>query len=164
MKKAFALILALVALFNFSALADLAETVEFVDVVFEDGFQVSLPADWYQVELDEASYANGIFYAACSPDLMSTMQISWSAAESELTIADLMAGLEAGGFVEIQEYEVNGISFVGFNDADMSVAAYAALDAAEPGYYTFWFTCENPDDAFVETATRIVTSIYNVEL
>jgi len=164
MKKAFALILTLVALFSFSALADLVESVEFVDVVFEDGFQVSLPSDWYQVELNEENYANGIFYAACAPDMMSTMQISWTAAETELTIADLKLGLEAGGFVEIQEYEVNGISFVGFNDAEMSVAAYAALDATEPGYYTFWFTCENPDDAFVETATRIVTSIYNVEL
>ena len=161
MKKIFAVILALVSLFTCAAMA---ETVEFVPVVFEDGFQVSLPADWYEVELTEESYANGIFYAACSPDMMTTMQISWAAAEAELTIEDLMAGLEAGGFVEVQECEVNGISFVGFNDAEMSVAAFAALDAAEPGYYTFWFTCENPDDAFVETATSIVTSIYNVEL
>lgn len=86
MKKLLAVVLTLAALLSCAAMAE-----EMVPVTFEDGFQISLPADWLQIEVTEEWAAQGIFYVACSPDGANTVQISWSALESDMTIDELQA-------------------------------------------------------------------------
>ena len=157
MKKIFALVLALVSLFSFAAMA---ETVELVPVTFEDGFQVSLPGNWIELELTDEIHAAGIFYAAASPDGANTVQISWNALEAEVSIEEVLADL-AASYADATIIEVNGIQFVGFTVVENDICGFTALDAAEPGLYTFWFTPAS-DESFVETAVAIVASICNV--
>lgn len=156
MKKLLAVVLTLAALLSCAAMAE-----EMVPVTFEDGFQISLPADWLQIEVTEEWAAQGIFYVACSPDGANTVQISWSALESDMTIDELQAQLVTE-YPDAVAIESNGIAFVGFTVSD-EICGFAALDATEPGMYVFWCT-PAADEAFVETATAIVTSICNVEL
>lgn len=157
MKKIFSLILVLVTLLSCAAMAE-----ELVPVTFEDGFQVSLPGEWLEIEASEEMLAAGIFYAAASPDGANTVMISWHALETELTIEDLQSILVAD-YADASVIEINDISFVGFTDTEEDVCGFTALDAAEPGYYTFWFTPAS-DEAFIDLATSIVLSICNVEV
>ena len=157
MKKIVAIILALAALL---ACAAMAEGIELVPVTFEDGFQVSLPADWLAVESTEENLLAGIAYIACSPDGANTVQISWSELEAELTLEDLKAEM-AAVYPDAEIYELNDIGYLGFTDAENDVFAYVALDGTELGMYTFWFTPAS-DEAFTDTAAAILGSISNV--
>ena len=159
MKKFFALALVLVSLFSCAAMA---EAVELVPVTFEDGFQISLPGDWLELELDEETMAQGIFYAACSTDGANTVQISWSGLDAAMTIEEVQADL-ATAYPDAQIAELNGIAFVGFTDTANDLFGFVALDAAEPGLYTFWFTPASDAD-FLTTTSYIVASICNVEI
>lgn len=157
MKKVLALALVLVSLLTCAAMA---EAYDLVPVQFEDGFQISLPADWYQIELTEEQNAQGFFYAACSADGANTVHISWMALEAEMTIEDVQATL-VGSYADATVIQINDVNFVGFTDAENDVCGFAALDATEPGMYTFWFTPAS-DAAFVDLATAIVMTIGNI--
>ena len=157
MKKIFSLILVLIALLSCAAMAE-----ELVPVTFEDGFQVSLPGDWLEIEATEEMIAAGIFFAAVSPDGANTMMISWHALETEITIEDLQSILVTD-HADASVIEINDIAFVGFTDFEEDICGFSAMDAAEPGYYTFWFTPAT-DEAFIDLATSIVLSICNVEV
>lgn len=156
MKKLLAIVLTLVALLSCAAMAE-----EMVPVTFEDGFQISLPADWLQIELTDEMLASGIFYAVCSPDGANTVQISWSALEADMTVEELQAVL-ATEYANATIIESNGIGFVGFTVSE-DAYGFAALDATEPGMYIFWCTPAN-DEAFNETVIAIMSSIYGVEV
>ena len=157
MKKIFSLILVLIALLSCAAMAE-----ELVPVTFEDGFQVSLPGDWLEIEATEEMLAAGIFFAAVSPDGANTVQISWNALEAEIAIEDLQAAM-VEIYPDASVIEINDIAFIGFTDTEEDICGFIAMDAAEPGYYTFWFTPAS-DEAFVDLATSIVLSICNVEV
>lgn len=134
---------------------------EMVPVTFEDGFQISLPADWLQLELTDEMLANGIFYGVCSPDGANTVQISWSALEADMSVEELRASL-ATEYANATIIESNGIGFVGFTVSGDDYG-FAALDATEPGMCIFWCTPAN-DEAFNETVITIMSSIYGVEV
>lgn len=157
MKKLTSLILALICLLAFSAVAE-----ELVPITFEDGFQISLPGDWVELEVTDEMLEGGVFYAAASPDGANTVQISWSALEAEMTIEEVQADL-ATAYPDAEVAELNGIAFVGFSDAANDLFGFTALDAVEPGLYTFWFTPAS-DEAFIGSAATIVASICNVEV
>lgn len=163
MKKFLSLLLALLTLTTGFAFAETAVEVPFdgVWVQFEDGFEVLLPGDWLEIEVTDEMIAGGIFYVACSPDGANTVQMSWSALEAETTIQELQAEL-ATAYPDAEVIEFNGIEFVSFSDAENDLFAMAALDGMEPGMYVFWFT-PNSDEAFVDTAVAIATSIRNIE-
>lgn len=160
MKKIFAMILALVSLFTFTAFAE--EAIELVPITFEDGFQIALPGDWVELELEDEQYEAGIFFAAASPDGANTVQISWNALEAEMAIEDVQADLVTT-YADAAVVELNGIPFVGFTDTENDICGFTVLDAMEPGLYTFWFTPAS-DEAFYATAGAIVGSICNVEI
>lgn len=157
MKKIFAVLMALVTLF---ACAAVAEGIELVPVTFEDGFQVSLPADWLEIEPTEENLLAGIAYIACSPDGANTLQISWSELEGEVTFEELQAEL-ATVYPDAEVYEINDIGFVGFTDEANNLFGYIAMDAVDQGMYTFWFTPAS-DEAFIDTAAAILGSVCNV--
>lgn len=160
MKKLLALILVLASLFSCAAVAETA--VELVPVTFEDGFQVSLPGDWVELEVTDEMLEGGIFYAVASPDGANTLQISWNELEEEVTIEAVQADLVTV-YADAAVVELNGIPFVGFTDTENDVCGFTALDAVEPGLYTFWFTPAS-DEAFYETAGAILATICNVEI
>lgn len=160
MKKTLAMILVLISLFTCAAFAE--EAIELVPITFEDGFQISLPSDWLELEVDDEMLEAGIFYAACSSDGANTVQISWNSLEAEIAIEDVQADL-AGTYADAAVVELNGIPFVGFTDADNDACGFTTLDAVEPGLYTFWFTPAS-DEAFYETAGAIIGTICNVEV
>lgn len=163
MKKFFALMLVLLTvLMAGTAMADLANApFEGVWVQFEDGFEILLPADWLELELQEEWIAGGIFYAACSPDGANTVQLAWTALETEMTAQQIQADL-ATVYPDASVMEINGIEFIGMTDVENDMFCMSALDGAEPGLYMFWFT-PNSDAAFVDTAVAIATSIRNIE-
>jgi len=163
MKKILALMLMLIAVMMAgTAMADLAEApFEGVWVQFEDGFEIMLPADWLEIELTEEWMAGGIFYAACSPDGANTVQLTWAPLETEMTIQEVQADL-ATEYPDAEVIEFNGIEFVSLSDEENDMFCMCALDGAEPGLYMFWFT-PNSDEAFVESAVAIATSIRNIE-
>ena len=160
MKKIFAMILALISLFTFTAFAE--EAIELVPITFEDGFQIALPGDWVELELEDEQYEAGIFFAAASPDGANTVQISWNALEAEMAIEDVQADLVTT-YADAAVVELNGIPFVGFTDTENDICGFTVLDAMEPGLYTFWFTPAS-DEAFYETAGAILGTICNVEI
>lgn len=159
MKKFFVLLLTMVMLLCSAAMAE--APFEGVWVQFEDGFEVLLPADWYEIEATEDMLASGIFYAACSPDGANTVQISWSELEAALTAQEIRSALDTE-YPGATVIEFNGIEFVTFSDTVNDIFGMAALDGVDLGMYTFWFT-PNSDEAFVETAVAIATSIRNIE-
>lgn len=134
---------------------------EGVWVQFEDGFEVLLPANWLEIEVTEEMIAGGIFYAACSEDGANTVQMSWSALEAAMTAQEVQAAL-ATQYPDASVLEINEIEFVGFTDEANDLFGMVALDGVDLGIYTFWFT-PNSDEAFVDTAVAIATSIRNIE-
>lgn len=160
MKKFFALMLTLLMLLM-AGTAMAEAPFEGVWVQFEDGFEIMLPADWLEIELQEEWIAGGIFYAACSPDGANTVQLAWTPLAAEMTIQEVCAELAAAD-PEAEVIEFNGIEFVSLADVENDMFCMAALDGAEPGLYMFWFT-PNSDEAFVDTAVAIAGSIRNIE-
>ena len=159
MKKFFALVLMMLVLLCSSAMAE--APFEGVWVQLEDGFEVLLPADWYEIEATEDMLASGIFYAACSPDGANTVQMSWSELDAAMTAQEIRAALDTE-YPGATVVEFNGIEFVTFSDTVNDIFGMAALDGVDLGMYTFWFTPDS-DEAFVETAVAIATSIRNIE-
>lgn len=127
-------------------------------VQFEDGFQVSLPSDWLQIETTDEMLENGIFYVAASPDGARTVQIAW--AETQVTtIEDLQAALVTV-YPDAAAIEINGVGFVACEDTANDVAILVALDAEGSGMYMFNFTPAS-DEEFAPIAQAIASSISN---
>ena len=57
---------------------------------------------------------------------------------------------------------MNGVGFVGCADTEADVAIFLALDGTRPGLYCFCFAPAS-DEAFIETAVAIATSVCNIE-
>lgn len=165
MKKFLAMMLMVTALLFAGVAAAEAPVVEVpfegVWVQFEEGFEVMLPANWLEIEVTEEMIAGGIFYAACSEDGANTVQMSWSALENAMTAQEVQAEIEVG-YPGAQIMEFNGVEFVTFVDQENDIFGMIALDGVDLGMYTFWFT-PNSDEAFVDTAVAIATSIRNIE-
>ena len=159
MKKFFALLLMMAMLLTGAALAE--APFEGVWVQFDAGFEVLMPGEWLEMEVTEEMIASGIFYAACSPDGANTVQMSWAALEAPMTIEEIRAELDTV-YPGAEIVEFNGIEFVSASDTVNDLFSMTALDGVDLGMYTFWFTPDS-DEAFVETAVAIATSIRNIE-
>ena len=159
MKKFFVLLLTMAMLLTGAALAE--APFEGVWVQFDAGFEVLMPGEWLEMEVTEEMLAGGIFYAACSPDGANTVQMSWAALGAPMTIQEIQAALnEVYPGAEVVEF--NGIEFVSCSDVEADIFSLTALDGVDLGMYTFWFTPDS-DEAFVDTAVAIATSIRNIE-
>lgn len=94
-------------------------------LAFDYGFDLYLPTDWTEAEIDESS---NIVYALNSPDEKMSMAITCNTAEEMGTNAELDAvkkALEAQGFTGLADAEINGIQTVGFDDEDENVSGIA---------------------------------------
>ena len=160
MKKFLAMML-LAAMLIVAGVAAAEAPFEGVWVQFDGGFEVLLPANWLELEVTEEMTAGGVFYAACSEDGANTVQMAWSALEAETTAQDVQAALNTK-YPGAEVVEFNGIEFVTFVDEQNDLFGMAGLDGVDQGMYTFWFT-PNSDEAFVDTAVAIATSIRNIQ-
>lgn len=128
-------------------------------IQFEDGFELYLPAEWYEYPCTEEMNAQGIFYMAGTEDMAYTCTLAWTPLETECTIEELHAGM-AAVYPEAQLSEVNGVGLVWYVDAENKLLNYLALDAAEPGVYMFAFSPID-DEVFVVQSALIASTLRN---
>lgn len=162
MKKFFALILCLMMAFCLTASAEeIIEPIEFLYdgawVRFEDGFEIYLPADWYEFELTAEQNAQGFFYAAGTEDFSRSCLMAWQPLEADCTIEEAHAAL-ATEYSDAAIVEVNGIGLIACTNAADNQMVIVALDATEPGMYMFIFTPADDED-FQNLAALIAASI-----
>jgi len=167
MKKIIALVLCLMMVLSLSAAVAESPVVAIEDlyegawVQFEEGFELYLPADWYQFEVDEETLAGGISYVCGTEDLSRSMMLGWGALNKEYTLEELHAELVVDN-PEAKIAQANGIGMVLTADMENSQLVIAALDAAEPGLYTFIFSPID-DEEFVTLAALIASTIRNIQ-
>lgn len=163
MKKLLALVLCL--LMSLSLCAASAETIgDAVEVLyegawiqFEDGFEVYLPAEWYEFECTEEMNAQGIFYMAGTEDLSYSCTMAWSPLEVDCTIEELHAEIVKEQ-PEAQVMDVSGVGLVFYLDDANGLLNYIALDATEPGFYLFAFSPAD-DEVFAVQSALIAASL-----
>ena len=161
MKKVLAFALCLMMLLSLGlacaeSAAHPAESMyEGVWVKFEDGFEIYLPADWYEFECTEEMNAQGIFYMAGTEDLAYSCTLAWSALDADYTVEELHAEM-ATEYPEAQIMSVSDVGLVYYADAENNLMNYLALDATEPGVYMFAFS--PADDAMFNTQAAYIAS------
>lgn len=153
MKKLLCCILALLAL----TAPVLAETMpDTVRLSFEDGFSLSLPAEWVSYALDPALSDAGYIYCLGSADGANLMYIQrW---RTELTSLDaLTASLEERAEIELRSTNTSetGEAFLmySFTESDAS-GGMLLLDGS---ILNLFFTPQS-DDALMLTAATVLTS------
>ncbi len=130
-------------------------------VRFEEGFEICLPADWYQIEASESMAQAGVFYCAASPDGKDTVQIAWEALDEQKDIEAVKAELQTV-YPNAALCVINGVAGVRFTDTKNKLSGIAMLDAVKPGVYTFWFTPVF-DAKLEETPAQIAATIRNTQ-
>lgn len=163
MKKLLALVLCLMMMaFAGAAMAESAAEQAFDGtwVQFEDGFELYLPSEWLEIETTDEMLEAGIFYAVCSPDGAYTCQLAWSGLDDEMTLEEVQAEL-ATIYPDAEIIATENVEMVFYTDTENDVMGCAALDAAEPGLYQFYFTPASDED-FTLLAAYIATSIRNI--
>lgn len=130
---------------------------EGVWVQFEDGFEIYLPADWYEYECTEEMNAQGIFYMAGTEDMSYSCTLGWTALEAECTIEELHAEM-VKVHPEAQVMDVSGVGLVFYVAVENGLLNYVALDATEPGAYLFAFSPAN-DEVFLVQSAIIASTI-----
>ncbi len=128
-------------------------------IQFEDGFEIYLPAEWYEFPCTEEMNAEGIFYMAGTEDLSYSCTLAWTPLEADCTIEELHAEI-AAVYPESQVMEVNGLGLVCYVDAENNLLNFVALDAAEPGAYLFAFSPID-DEVFIVQASLIASTLRN---
>lgn len=168
MKKIAALFLTLMMVFALSfAIAQETPMIAIEDlydgvwVQFEDGFELYLPADWYEMELSEEWYAQGIFYAAGTEDFSQSVTLAWQPLEAECTLEEAQVEFE-GEYPGATIVEANGVQMLLFVDMESNLLNFIALDGTEPGYYLFAFSPVDDED-FQLLAALIASTIRNIE-
>lgn len=126
-------------------------------VQFEDGFELYLPAEWYEYPCTEEMNAQGIFYMAGTEDFSYSCTLGWTPLEADCTIEELHAEMITV-YPEAQVMEVNDVGLVCYYDAANNLVNYLALDAAEPGVYLFAFSPAD-DEVFVVQSALIASTI-----
>ena len=117
------LLCCLLALISLIPMAIAEETIEPVNVTFEDGFTLSLPADWVSYEVDPALQESGFIYCLGSADGAQLMYVQrWA---TDLTsIDELRTALEAREEIKLSASDAsNGFLMYSFTGADCSGCA-----------------------------------------
>ncbi len=125
---------------------------------FED-YMVYLPTGMVETEVTAEMEESGIYYALASEDNTHAIQFAYSALEKEVTIDELVAGFqETYGEDNVMTIEANGLTFVGYMDADNDAVCFLVADPVDLGLYMFVFVPAS-DDAFMETAGSILATV-----
>ena len=159
MKKIFALLMMMAMLLTGAAVAE--APFDGVWMQYDAGFEILLPSDWVQYEVPEDYAAEGIFDIFASADGAFVVTAAWTALEAPATMQELQAAF-VGTYPDAEVIEYNGIEFLIYTDEANETMCISALDGVDLGMYTFWFTPDS-DEAFVDTAVAIATSIRNIE-
>jgi len=154
MKKLLGCILALMCLFSLACAEGIYDSVQ---VTFEDGFTLSLPADWVSFEVTPAQAESGIIYCLGSADGSQTMYIQRWATDAK-SIDDLSAALS--GRTEI-ENSITGVSdsgqpFLMYNFADAD--ASGCMQLFDGSILNFIFTPQSSNDLMLTAAFLIATA------
>ena len=162
MKRIMALVLALMLMLGcVPAMAQSFEDLyDGAWVQFDGGFEVYMPSDWMEIEMDASDLEQGFFYGACSADQSVLMMMAWSPLEQQVTLEELHAIIAANQPAEI--LSVNGIGLICAADAANNTVYFMGLDAVDLGYYTFLFAPVS-DDATKAYASLIAASLRNLQ-
>lgn len=149
MKKLLCCLLALIALVP----AVLAESTDSVNVTFEDGFTLSLPADWVSYEVAPELQEIGFIYCLGSADCAQLMYIQrWNT--DIASIDDLRAALEVRGEIKLSAAQAsNDFLLYSFNDSDCSGCA-ALLDGS---ILNLLFTPQSDSEMMLIAATALAS-------
>ena len=149
MKKLLCCLLALIALLP-TALAEGTDTVK---VTFEDGFTLSLPADWMSYEVAPELQNIGFIYCLGSEDRTQLMYIQrWNT--DIASIEDLRAALEVRAEIKLSASQVsNDFLLYSFNDSDCSGCA-ALLDGS---ILNLLFTPQSDSEMMLIAATALAS-------
>ena len=161
MKKLLALVLCLMMACTLSAAVAEARAMEDLFegawVQFEDGFELYLPAGWYEFECTPEMNAQGIFYMAGTEDMSYSCTLGWKALDSDCTVEELHAAMVTQ-YPDAEIIEVNDVALIAYVDAANDLLNCIALDATEPGFYMFAFS-PSTDEDFQILAGMIASSI-----
>jgi len=157
MKKFFALLLMMAMLLTGAAMAQ--EGYDWYQ--YEEGFEIMIPSDWDQYEVPEEFAAEGIFDIFASADGTFVVQVAWTALEAATTMQELQTAFVAV-YPDAEVIELNGIEFLIYSDEANGTMCISALDGVDLGVYVFTFSGMT-NDADVETAVAIATSIRNIQ-
>lgn len=154
MKKLICLLLALLAL-TAPALAE--SNPETVRLAFEDGFSLSLPANWVSYAIDPALNDDGCIYCLGSADGAHLMYIQrWNTSLDNLDA--LAASLEGRNEIELRSNSASesGEGFLMYNFVDSDASGGMLL--MDGSILNLIFTPQS-DDALMLTAATVLTSI-----
>ena len=162
MKKILALVLALVLMLGcVPAMAqNIEDLYDGVWVQFDGGFEVYMPSDWQEIEMDDSDREQGFFYGACSADQSVLMMMAWSPLEAEMKLEELHEIIAASQPAEM--LTVNGIGLICAADAANNTVYFMGLDGVDLGYYTFLFA-PITDEATKGYAALIASSLRNLQ-
>ena len=147
MKKLLCCLLALIALFP----AVLAEGAGTVNVTFEDGFSLSLPADWVSYEVAPELQDIGFIYCLGNKDAAQLMYIQrWNT--DIASIEDLRASLEVREEIKLSASQAsNDFLLYSFTGSDCSGCA-ALLDGS---ILNLLFTPQSDSEMMLIAATAL---------
>ena len=165
MKRILALVLAFMMVFSLAAAVAETPVVAIESlydgawVKFEDGFELYLPADWYEFECSTEMNAQGIFYMAGTEDLSYCCTLAWQPMEADCSIEELQAEM-VKTYPDASVVDVNGVALIAYVDVENNLLNCVALDATEPGFYLFAFSPAD-DENFSTLAALIASTIRN---
>ena len=149
MKKLLCCLLALLALIP----AALSEKADIVNVTFEDGFTLSLPADWVSYEVSAELQESGFIYCLGSTDGAQLMYIQrWNT--DIATIEDLRSALELREEIKLSATQAsNDFLLYSFTDADCSGCAALLNDSI----LNLLFTPQSDSEMMLIAATALAS-------
>jgi len=132
-------------------------------VRFEDGFQLTLPADWPSIELTEAQTAAGLFYRAGESGGGAGIAVGYMDADRAGTVEDLMRGFESAGYAQIRRQDADGIETIRFERPEEDYCGVAFYHPVYPEYILFVYVSPLDVDDGVSGAVLDSLSSYSVE-
>ena len=132
-------------------------------VCFEDGFQLTLPADWPSIELTEAQTAAGLFYRAGESGGGTGIAVGYMDADRAGTVEDLMRGFESAGYSQIRRQDTDGIEAIRFERPEEDYCGVAFYHPVYPEYILFVYVSPLDSDDGVSGAILDSLSSYSVE-
>lgn len=122
-------------------------------------FMVYLPSDWTEIEVTDDMAESGFYCVLVDAEGAHSMQFAYSELEEETTAEALVAQFqEAYGEENVTAFDVNGVTFFGYNDAEKDAVCIMALDPVDLGLYMFVFMPSSDAD-FMQLADAILATV-----
>ncbi|MCQ2436954.1 MAG: hypothetical protein MJ099_00985 [Clostridia bacterium] len=157
MKKALALLLAMLLAFALTAYAE----SDAVTLTFAEGFELSLPADWMRYPVDAADEAEGILYCFGTADAACLMYVRLqpTAIEDTEALREAVAAVD-GLVLSSDTTAAAGDTFIVYTDESNDLSGSVILLGED--LLTFIFTPLSDSDHML-TAATILQSYAQIE-